>query len=316
MHGLRHSVLSPGLPAREHHPGLERPRLPQSVARGDRSSARDEQLPGVDGPSLPGALRGRLRPGDQRRPGDDQGRRGRHHRARIRRGMGRCRAAARPHREERRGRRLGPGRPRRRRSAQPCRPSGDRLRARRSDRRAAALRDPRVQDGEALRRSPAVADGEERRAISYGRPRRCQRADRDPAPRLRRGGSGRRRLLAARSRDSRARARRSPIRDGVPDSPEPPLRGRSHSRRAVHQRSRQAGRHHRRRRYRRRLSGHGAPTRRRLRPPVRALAATARPARARQSVAPVAEHFSGVGRPRGGRRARLRGVHAAFRAAG
>ncbi len=33
LHGLRHSLLSQGLPAREHHPGLERPRLPGPAGR-------------------------------------------------------------------------------------------------------------------------------------------------------------------------------------------------------------------------------------------------------------------------------------------
>ncbi len=152
----------------------------------------------------------------------------------------------------------GPGRARRRRPAQPRRPPGDRLRARRPDRRPPALRHSRVQDGEALRRPPARAHGEGRRALPDGRARRRQRAGREPAPGLRRAGPGRRRLLAARSRDSRARARRRPLRDGVPDPPEPAVRGRSRSRRAVHQRTGQAGRHHRRRRHRRRLSGHRA----------------------------------------------------------
>ncbi len=106
-----------------------------------------------------------------------------------------------------------------------------------------------------LRRPPALADGEGRRALPHGRARRRQRADRDPAARLRRGGPGRRRLLAAGSDDPRARARRRPLRDGVPDSTKPSVRGRSRARRPVHHRAGQAGRHHRRRRYGRRLPG-------------------------------------------------------------
>src|SRR2546426_8937282 len=35
----------PGLPAREHHSRLERPRVQGPLARGDRPPARDEQLP-------------------------------------------------------------------------------------------------------------------------------------------------------------------------------------------------------------------------------------------------------------------------------
>ena len=47
LHGLRHPLLPPGLPARQHHPGLERPRLPGPLAGGDRPPARHQQLPGV-----------------------------------------------------------------------------------------------------------------------------------------------------------------------------------------------------------------------------------------------------------------------------
>ena len=60
-----------------------------------------------------------------------------------------ARAAGVAHRQDGRGRRLGPGRARRRRSAEPGRPQRHRVRARRPHRRAAALRHPRVQDGEA-----------------------------------------------------------------------------------------------------------------------------------------------------------------------
>ena len=86
LHGLRHPLLPPGLPARQHHPRLERPRLPRPLARRDRAAARDQQLPGVDGPALPGAVRGLLRARHQRRPRDHQGRRaGRSSSARSRR---------------------------------------------------------------------------------------------------------------------------------------------------------------------------------------------------------------------------------------
>ena len=158
------------------------------------------------------------------------------HRARVRRGMGRRRPAGRPHRQAGGGRRLRPGRPRRRRAAQPCRSPGDRLRARRSHRRPPALRHSRVQDGEALRRPPARPHGEGWRALPDGRARRGQRAGREPAPGVRRGGAGGRGLLAARSHDSRARARRRALRDGVPDAPEPAVRGRPRPGRGVHQR--------------------------------------------------------------------------------
>ena len=56
------------------------------------------------------------------------------------------------------GDRLGAGRSGRRPAADPGRPRRHRVRARRPARRAAALRDPRVQDGEAVPRPPAGAD--------------------------------------------------------------------------------------------------------------------------------------------------------------
>ena len=67
-----------------------------------------------------------------------------------------------------------------------------------------------------------------------------------------------------------------PLRDGVPDAAEPPLRRRDDRRRSVHQREGQARHHHRRRRHRRRLPRHGAPAGRGERPPARAAAAAAR----------------------------------------
>ena len=58
-----------------------------------------------------------------------------------------------------RGRRFGPGRPRRRPAAHPRRPRRRGVRAGRPHRRTAALRHPRVQDGEAPPRSAPRADG-------------------------------------------------------------------------------------------------------------------------------------------------------------
>ena len=42
LHGLRDSVLSPGVPARQPDSRLERSRLPRSLAHGDRPAARDQ----------------------------------------------------------------------------------------------------------------------------------------------------------------------------------------------------------------------------------------------------------------------------------
>ena len=65
LHGLRHPVLPQRLPAREPHPRVERPGVARAVVRRDRPPARDEQLPGVHGPHLPGAVRVELRAGHQ-----------------------------------------------------------------------------------------------------------------------------------------------------------------------------------------------------------------------------------------------------------
>ena len=72
LHGLRHSVLPPGLSARQPDPRLERPRLSRSVARGDRAAARDQQFPRVHRPAVPRAVRGIVRARHQRRAGHDQ----------------------------------------------------------------------------------------------------------------------------------------------------------------------------------------------------------------------------------------------------
>ena len=61
LHGLRRPVLPRGLPARQPDPGLERPRLPRPLARGDRPAPRHQQLPRVHRPDLPGAVRAGLR---------------------------------------------------------------------------------------------------------------------------------------------------------------------------------------------------------------------------------------------------------------
>ena len=110
LHGLRHPVLPPGLPAGQPDPRLERPGLPRPVARGDRPPARDEQLPRVHRQALPRPLRGVLRARDQQRPGHDQADRGEHHRPRLGRGLGRPRAAQGADRQDGGGRRLRPRR--------------------------------------------------------------------------------------------------------------------------------------------------------------------------------------------------------------
>ena len=104
------------------------------------------------------------------------------------------RPPVRPDRQTGRGRRVRPGRPgggRRSESGGPC---GHRLRARRPHRRAAALRHPRIQDGEALPRPAAVGPrtGRDRLPHQRRRRRRCRRQR--AAAGIRRDRAGRRRV--------------------------------------------------------------------------------------------------------------------------
>ena len=92
LHGLRHPVLPPRLPAREPHPGVERPHVARRLARGDRAAARDEQLPGVHRAALPGAVRERVRARHQPAGGDDQAGRGLDRRHRLRQRLGDARS--------------------------------------------------------------------------------------------------------------------------------------------------------------------------------------------------------------------------------
>ena len=64
----------------------------ERLGRRHRAAARDQQLPGVHRPALPGAVRDRLRARHQRRPGDDQAGRGRDHRPGLGRRPGHARS--------------------------------------------------------------------------------------------------------------------------------------------------------------------------------------------------------------------------------
>ena len=157
------------------------------------------------------------------RPGDDQAGRGHDHRPGLRRGLGRAAAAAPPDRQDGGRRRLRARRPGGRPAARPA--PGHTvavLRAGRPDRRPAALRHPRVQDGEAPPGPPAGADGGRghpvpRRASSVGVDVTGGRA---AAP-LRRGRARRRRHRRARPAGPGPRARRHPPGDGVPAAGQP-----------------------------------------------------------------------------------------------
>ena len=158
---------------------------------------------------------------------------------------------------------------------------------------------PRVQDGEAVPRSAAGADGGGRRGLPD---RRRTSASTCRSTTLRRdfdaivlaGGAG----CGARPDGARPRARRHPLRDGLPDAAEP----RAAKGDAVRRTSRfitaqgQARRHHRRRRHRRRLPGHRAPPGRALGPSVRAAAAAAGHRAPPTILAAVAEIFRVVER--------------------
>ena len=122
LHGVRRAVLPQRLPARQPDPGLERPRLPRPLARGDRPAARDQQLPGVHRQALPRAVRGGVRAGDPRgRRGLDQADRGLDRQPRVGRGLDRAAAAAGRDRPHGRRDRRRPGRPGRRAAAAPRR---------------------------------------------------------------------------------------------------------------------------------------------------------------------------------------------------
>ena len=172
LHGLRDSVLSSGLSARQPDPRLERSGLPRPLARGDRPPAHDQQLPRVHREAVPGAVRGLVRARHQRGSRHHQVDRGRHHRSRVGRGLGHAADGGDEHLQARRDRRLRPGRPGRRRPAELRGTLGDGVREVGPHRRTAAIRHPRVQDGEALPRSPAGGDGSRRRGVPGRRERR------------------------------------------------------------------------------------------------------------------------------------------------
>ncbi len=161
------------LPGQQRHPGLERPRLPRQLARGARRAALDQQLPGVHRPRLPGALRGGVHAEHQRRRGRPSSRSSRPSSTRA----GRRAGSSRSRRRDRTGRRVavvGSG-PAGLACAQQLARAGhdvDGLREGRPHRRAAALRHPRLQDGEAPDRPAHGADVDRGRRVPPRRQRR------------------------------------------------------------------------------------------------------------------------------------------------
>ncbi len=122
------------------HPGLERPRLPRPLGRGDPAVASHEQLPRVHRPPLSGAVRRIVRARHQHAAGRDQERRERDHRPWLGTGLGRPRSTAVAHWEKGGRDRLGSGGSRGGGTVEPRRPHRDGARARRSSGRPADLR--------------------------------------------------------------------------------------------------------------------------------------------------------------------------------
>ena len=117
--------------------------------RRDRPAARDQQLPRVHRPAVPGAVRGGVRardPGGRR--GHDQADRERDHQPRLRGGLGRARASARGDRPGGGGGGLRAGRHGGGPAAAQGRPQRDAVRARRGHRWARAVRGAGLQDRE------------------------------------------------------------------------------------------------------------------------------------------------------------------------
>ena len=163
-------------------------------------------------------------------------------------------------------------------------PRGHRLRARRPDRRAAALRDSGVQDGKARPRPAAVGPGTGRHrrsapSVEVGAdvPVSVLRQEFDAI--VLAGGASDARDLDVPGRDLRGH---SP-RHGVPDSAEPPLRRRRHRGGPRHLGRRQARRDHRRRRHRRRLPRH-RPSAGRASPSINSSSCRGRLTRARPGI--------------------------------
>ena len=164
--------------------------------------------------------------------------------------------------QEGRGRRVGPGRAGRRPAAHARRPRRHGVRAGRPDRRAAALRHPRVQDGEVPSRPAPGPDGGRGHRVPAGHERRHGHHRRAAEDRVRRGRARRRRHRGPRPARARARVHGHLPGDGVPAVGEPRAAGRPGGD-ADHRRGQARG-DRRRRRHRRGLPGHRPPAGRRV----------------------------------------------------
>ena len=321
LHGVRRAVLPQRLPGQQPDPGLERPRLPRPLARGDRAAPPHEQLPRLH---RAGSARRRAR----RRACS---RSARATRSRSSRSSSRSstapgtRAGSRPQPPRRADRPHGRGDRRRARPGMACaqqlRRAGHavtRVRARRGRRRARALRRAGLQDREARRRAARrAARGRGRRVPLRRRRRRGRRrptscassydavviatgarVPRDlPVP-------GRELAGVHFAMDYLYQRNRFVARELGPQMPGAPAAPAGDD---VITRRRQARDRDRRRRHRRRLRRERAPRGRRVGHADRADRRAARLAPGRgHAVAALADEAAHPVRAQGGRRARLR----------
>ena len=243
----------------------------------DRAAARDEQLPRVHRPAVPGAVRGGVRARHQRRPGHHQAGRGRDRRPRLGGGLDPARSCRRyaPASGSRSSARARPGSPPRSSSPGP----------------ATTWSCSSAPTASAACCATASPSSRWRSATSTAASSRCRPRAPSSGSNANVGVERRRRGPAATEFDAIVLAggatawrdlpipgrelQRHPPGDGVPAALQPRA-ARATCRRADDHRRGQARRHHRRRRHRRRLPRHGAPPGRGVGPPVRDPAAAAR----------------------------------------
>ena len=184
LHGLRHPVLPQRLPGQQPDPGLERPGLPRPTGSDALETLHStNNFPEFTGRICPAPCEAACTLNIDDNPvtiksiecaivdrGWDEG----WIAPQLRRAEDR---------QARRRRRLGPGRPGLRAAARARRPCGDGVREGRPHRRPAALRHPRLQDGEAPHRPPharrwrpkAWSSAPASRSASTSRSSRCSR---------------------------------------------------------------------------------------------------------------------------------------------
>ena len=223
LHGLRHPVLPPRLPAREPDPGVERPR--PGAATGARPIERlhaTNNFPEFTGRLCPAPCETACVLGINQPPVTIKQVEVTIIDTAFEHGWVDPEAAGPAHRQDGRRRRLGPGRAGRRPAADPGGPHRGRLRAGRPDRRPAAVRHPRVQDGEAPPRPRGWPRWRPRAPGSGRASTSATTSPGQPAARpVRRRRARRRRHRLARPRRARPRARRRPAGDGVPAAGQP-----------------------------------------------------------------------------------------------